>query len=268
MASFPRWTTLTQARKALREGTGKGVRIAVLDSGLDDSHPALKPVSLIGKKAVVDGEMGPEVVEDTETDLFGHGTAVTYLLHQPSPEADIGSYKVFQNSEGRCSGRAALLEAAVQDAIRSGYHIINCSFGTPARPVIFRYFKSWIDAAYLADVHVVTACNNVDYTRAEWPAHFPSVIAVNMGRVRPGKFHYRPGQLVEFFAHGDKLRVPWLNHEWKKMTGSSYAARHLAGLTARLLSVHPGLSAPLLKAILRQVAEPWSADVALHNVFL
>lgn len=263
----PSWITLAQARKALRLGTGKGVKVAILDSGIDGTHPALEPVRLADRKAVTEGELGPEVIADPGGDLFGHGTAVAYLVQQTAPEAEIGSYKVFENADGRCSGRAALLEAAVTDAIASGYHIINCSFGTPARPVIYRFFKTWIDAAYLADVHIVTACNNLDYTQAEWPAHFPSVIAVNMGRVQPGKFHYRSGQLVEFFAHGDKIRVPWLHHEWKKMTGSSYAAPVLAGLTARLLSCHPGLSAPLVKAVLREAAEPWSADVALHNVF-
>lgn len=260
------WITLQQARKALQLGTGKGVKIAILDSGIDDSHPALDASRLAGRKAVTDTELGPEIVEDPGGDLFGHGTAVAYLVQQMAPEAEIGSYKVFENTDGHCSGRAALLEVAVRDAIANGYQVINCSFGTPARPVIYRYFKSWIDAAYLADVHIVTACNNLDYTQAEWPAHFPSVIAVNMGHVQPGKFHYRSGQLVEFFAHGDKIRVPWLNHEWKKMTGSSYAAPVLAGLTARLLSSHPGLSSPQVKALLREVAEPWSAEVALHNV--
>jgi hypothetical protein len=263
-----RWITLQQAHKALQTGTGKGVKVAILDSGIDVTHPALDSSRLVGQRAVIEGEIGPEIVEDSGEDLFGHGTAVAYLVQQTAPAAEIGSYKVFENTDGRCSGRAALLEAAVTDAIASGYHIINCSFGTPARPVIYRYFKSWIDAAYLAGVHVVTACNNLDYTQAEWPAHFPSVIAVNMGHVQPGKFHYRAGQLVEFFAHGDKIRVPWLYHEWKKMTGSSYAAPVLAGLTARLLSCYPGLSAPLVKAVLREVAEPWSAEVALHNVLI
>lgn len=261
-----RWITPQQARDALRNGKGQGVKVAILDSGIDHTHPALASLRLAGRKTVIEGDLGPEVVDDGGGDLFGHGTAVAYLVHQTAPEAEIGSYKVFETTEGRCSGRAALLEAAVLDAIANGYHIINCSFGTPAKPVIYRYFKSWIDAAYLADIHVVTACNNLDYTQPEWPAHFPSVVAVNMGRVRPGKFHYRAGQLVEFFAHGDKIRVPWLQHDWKKMTGSSYAAPVLAGLTARLLSCHPGLSAPLVKAVLREVAEPWSADVALLNV--
>lgn len=261
-----RWITLEQAREALRDGTGKGVKVAILDSGIDESHPALRALSVAGRKAVAEGDLGARVVDDPGGDLFGHGTAVAYLVHQIAKDAQIGSYKVFENSDGRCSGRAALLESAVADAIADGYHIINCSFGTPARPVIYRLFKSWIDAAYLANVHVVTACNNFDYTQAEWPAHFPSVIAVNMGRVQPGKFHFRGGQLVEFFAHGDKIRVPWLKHEWKIMTGSSYAAPVLAGLVARLLSIHPDLSSPLVKALLREVAEPWTAGVALHNV--
>lgn len=261
------WILPDQAREALRTGSGRGVRVAILDSGVDVTHPALLSARFLESVSVVSTENGPEIQSEGGGDVFGHGTAVAHLVHEVAPEAQLGSFQVLHAAEYGCSGTASTLEAAVCAAIKSGYHIINCSFGTPARPPIFRHFKNWIDAAYLKDVHVVTACNNADYARPEWPAHFPSVIAVNMGRIEDDSIHYRPGHLVEFFARGEKLRVPWLQHEWKTVTGSSYAAPRVAGLLARLLSVYPGLPVPLVKAILREIALPWSPQVAGDNVW-
>jgi subtilisin family serine protease len=263
----PGWILPEDVRDALRAGTGRGVRVAILDSGVDATHPALASLTVRESWGVVVTEDGTKLVPDRAGDAFGHGTAVAHVIHEVAPEAEIGSFKVLDVGEGGGSGTAAALEAAVTEAIARGYHLVNCSFGTPARPVVFRHFKQWIDAAYLRDVHVVTACNNADYARPEWPAHFPSVIAVNMGRIEGDAFHFRPGHLVEFFARGEKVRVPWLRHEWKTVTGSSYAAPRVAGLVARLLSVHPGLSAPLVKAALRHVARPWTPEIAGDNVW-
>ncbi len=270
MAAKPKqpWITPAQAAKALAEGAGKGVKIAILDSGIDPAHPALKNASIVDRLVVTETGLGTEIEPDSGGDAFGHGTAIAYLIHQVAPKAEIGSFKVLQVTEGQTAGKAAFLQTAVEAAIERGYHVLNCSFGTPARPSIFRYFKTWIDKAYLANVHIVTACNNTNYSRAEWPAHFPSVIAVNMGRIEGDGFHYRPGQMVEFFARGERVQVPWLDGNWKTVTGSSYAAPLMSGLVARLLSRHAGLSVPLVKAVLRQVAKPWDESVASSNVWL
>lgn len=264
------WISPEQAREALQTGTGRGVKIAILDSGIDVTHPALANAKILDRVVVTEKNEDELSVDlDEESDVFGHGTAIAYLIHQLVPEAELGSFKVLQSREGQIGGKAALLQVAVDRAIELGYHIINCSFGTPARSVIFRYFKNWIDAAYLADVHIVTACNNANYARPEWPAHFPSVIAVNMGRMAESdELHYRSGHLVEFFARGERVRVPWLGHLWKTVTGSSYAAPCVAGLVARMIGEYPGLSAPFVKAMLREIASPWDPKIAGDNVWL
>ena len=159
MASARTWITPKQAREALESGTGKGVRIAILDSGIERDHPALDDIPISDRLVVTENEDGPLVVNDEKGDAFGHGTAVAKVIHDVAPEVELGSFKVMQPVEGQTSGKASLLQHAVSAAIERGYHIINCSFGTPARSVIFRYFKGWIDEAYLNDVHIVTACN-------------------------------------------------------------------------------------------------------------
>ena len=118
-------------------------------------------------------------------------------------------------------------------------------------------YKQWIDEAYLKGCHVVAACNNLDFTKREWPGHFPTVLTVNFSHAaEPDDFSYRPGCLVEFAARGRNVVVPWLGGCLKKVTGSSFAAPHLAGLLARLLSVCPTLPPLQAKALLHQLAEP------------
>jgi hypothetical protein len=72
----------------------------------------------------------------------------------------------------------------------------------------------------------------------------------------PEVFYCRRGNLVEFAAHGQDLEVAWLGGSKKRVTGSSFAAPHLAGLLARLLSYCPNLSPLLAKALLQELAEP------------
>jgi subtilisin len=94
-------------------------------------------------------------------------------------------------------------------------------------------------------------------TKREWPGHFPTVITVSFtGSSSPDSLFWQPGNLVEFAARGLDLEVPWLGSGRKKVTGSSFAAAHVTGLLARLLSGCPDLSPLLAKALLQQLAEP------------
>src|SRR5437588_1332871 len=73
--------------------TGKGVRVCILDSGVEAHHPAVG--GLEGAIAVVKDEEGElEFVEDTEGDLCGHGTACAGIVHSLAPEASLFSVRV------------------------------------------------------------------------------------------------------------------------------------------------------------------------------
>jgi subtilisin len=106
----------------------------------------------------------------------------------------------------------------------------------------------------------VAACNNQDFTKREWPGHFPTAITVSFTRCeKPDALFCRLGRLVEFAARGEDIEVAWLGGGQKRVTGSSFAAPHAAGLLARLLSHAPSLSTLHAKLLLHQLAEPWTA---------
>lgn len=245
------WPLIDDARHSLQRGTGSGIKIAVLDSGVEIGHPFLEGMSLAEDVAIeLDGNR-LRVVAGEGRDTFGHGTAIAGIIHRVAPEAQIGSFRVLGQD---LRSRSMLIRAAALLAIERGYHIINCSFGCSREDHVLLY-KDWIDAAYLQDRHIVAACNNHDFSRREWPGHFPTVITVNSQRcTNPEEFHYHRGNLSEFSASGEDVVVAWLGGTIKKVTGSSFAVPHVAGLLARLISELPDLSSLQAKALLASLA--------------
>jgi len=245
------WPLIGEAATCLERGRGAGVRVAVIDSGIEATHPALSGVKLIDDVAVI--EDGPQlrVVPGGGVDIYGHGTAVAGIISQLAPEAELGSFRVLGQ---HLRSRTMIIREAARLALERGYHVLNCSFGC-SRDDHVLYYKEWIDQAYVRGRHIVAACNNQDFTKREWPGHFATVITVNfMNCGCAEEFQHRPGNLVEFAARGQDLEVAWLGGGRKKVTGSSFAAPHVAGLLARLISGMPELSPLQAKALLANLA--------------
>jgi subtilisin family serine protease len=254
---------LDEARRALESGTGKGVRIAVIDSGIEVDHPQLAGIKLIDDLHIVEAGIQIEIKAGDGSDPFGHGTAITGVIRRVAPEAEIGSIRVLGEN---LASRTVIIREGVRQAIDRGYHILNCSFGCGLPEHIFQY-KDWIDEAYLKGIHIVSACNNFDFRKPEWPGYFPTVVTVNMARFDDDRtFFYRPDHLVEFAARGVGVTLPWNHHSIKEVSGSSFAAPIISGLLARLISLMPGLRPLEAKAILHRLATPWRPDVIGPNV--
>ncbi|MBK1853644.1 S8 family serine peptidase [Verrucomicrobiaceae bacterium 5K15] len=246
------WISPEQARDALESGNGKGVRIAILDSGVETSHPQLKNLTL-SDDVIIQSRGGViEAVEGSGEDVFGHGSAVADIIHRHAPDAEIGSFRVLGHFK---ESRAAVIREGVKSAARKGYDIIQCSFGAPARAQDAAIYKAWLDALYLRSVHVVAAGSNSGFHTAEWPAHFPTVIAVGADPNDGDSIQLRRGSLVEFATRGRESSAAWLGGSSKEVIGSSFAAPRVTAMLARILSVFPGLHPLHAKSLLRQIAE-------------
>jgi subtilisin family serine protease len=248
------WPSLDEARSFLEEGTGRGIKIAVLDSGVETAHPQLAGLELADDLAITEEGGRLCATPGSGHDNFGHGTAIAGILREVAPEAALGSFRLLGE---RLHSRSRIIRQGVLEALARGYHILNCSFGCAREDQVLLY-KDWVDAAYVRGRHIVASCNNQDYSKREWPGHFPTVISVNFTRCsEPTRFFWRRGSLVEFAARGQDVGVAWLEGGRKQVTGSSFAAPHLAGLLARLLSGCPTLSPLHAKALLQKLASPW-----------
>jgi len=249
---MPEWIDLKQAARALKEGDGARVTVAVIDSGIETSHPQLDGVTLIDDLAVVPGGHMLKAVPGAGLDVFGHGTAVAGTILSLAPKCQLGSFRVLGSDN---ASKTEIVQRAALEAVDRGYKILNCSFGGKKK---LEAYKAWVDEAYLKGVHIVAACNNEDFRTPEWPAYFPSVVAVNMMQTdEDSLFFYQRDTLVEFVARGINVKVLWRDGREKTVCGSSFAAPRLTALLARLLSVYPDVTPLQAKAILHKIARPW-----------
>ena len=258
------WPDSAQINAAFSFGEGENVRIAIIDSGVDTSHPALAGITL-EDDWVIREEDGSAIVEaGTGVDVFGHGTAIASLIRKHAPKAKIGSFRVLSATLG---SRNFLIRQGAKLAIDKGYHILNCSFGCRDDQGRFSMlYKEWLDLAYLRRVHVVSACNNDNFNTQEWPGFFQSCVNVNMAAGVKDRLVYRRDHLVEFAAEGVDQELPWINGTMKTVSGSSFAAPVVSALLARLLSVFPDMSIVQAKSILQHHADRWRDDFQHGNV--
>lgn len=253
MPDPPTPINLDAARTAVREGTGRGVRVAILDSGVELAHPDLVGLQLTDDVAVVQSGMTLEVRPGEGRDVFGHGTAIAGIIRSLAPEAEIGSIRVLGD---HLLCRTEIICEGARQAFDRGYHVLNCSFGCTRAGDVLRY-KSWVDSAYLRGRHIVAAASNVDTSQVEWPGHFSSVITVcTTNTAHPYEWCRLVDNLVEFAARGADVEVSWKDGGRKTVTGTSYAAPHVTGIVARMLSIYPDLTPHEVKALLRRLARP------------
>jgi subtilisin len=257
------WLDPTEASEIIGSNTGKGIRIAIVDSGVEFAHPRLAGIKMADDVAIVSDGLRLVTSPNSGEDVYGHGTAVAGIIHATAPDAEIGSFRVL---DAHNNSRSAIVCEAVRQALDAGYNIINCSFGCGVLDQVLDY-KTWVDEAYLKGIHIVAACNNFDFLRPEWPGFFATVITVNMARTPDeSRFWYKGGTLVEFAARGVDVEVAWRNGGTKQVTGSSYAAPRVAGLLARLLSGRPDLTPLQAKALFHALAAPWTQEIVGPNV--
>jgi subtilisin len=264
MGRFSQFPSHAEAAEALHKGDGGGIRVAVLDSGVDLAHPELRGVRLVDDLAF--DEAGGRRFSGRGTDAHGHGTAMAALVLRAAPRAQVGSFRVLGADGG--AGPRAVRDAAVA-AVSRDYNILLCAFGSVAVAESMPLFKEWVDGAYARGVHVVCPCNNLFFRVPEWPGAFPSVVTVNMAETASGDLFFRQdprgGHLVEFAARGVDIEVPWKDGGTAVKTGSSFAAAHAAGMLAKLLSVFPAMKPPVAKSLLQEIAEPWHDRLAVRN---
>lgn len=228
--------------------TGSGIRVAVVDSGIDASHEAIGG-RVSAYASVEEGPEGTVCVTEPHGDDYGHGTACAGIIRALAPDCELWSVKVLGS---RGTGKGGAFVAGLRWAIENGAHVCNLSLCTPKKDY-YAALHELADLAYFHNVALVAAANNMPVPA--FPAIYSSVISVGSHDVdAPDLIYANPDPPVEFGAHGINVRVAWQNGTWIVGTGNSFAAPHVSGLVARLLSKHPGLTIPQVKVILWDLA--------------
>ncbi|MGK5110893.1 MULTISPECIES: S8 family serine peptidase [unclassified Geodermatophilus] len=230
--------------------TGRGVKVAVIDSGVDGGHPRVGGVDgAVALEYDPDAPDDVRVLEGPHEDLFGHGTACAGVIRGLAPDCEIHSVRVLGR---RLTGKGLVFAAGLRWAIQAGMDVVNLSLSTSRREY-FPLFHELADEAYFRRVLLVSAVNNTP--AASYPSLYSSVCSV-AARPGPGPgFAYNPDPPVEFGAAGVDVDVAWLDGGAITATGNSFAAPVIAGYAALILAKHPGLTPFQVKTVLQATAD-------------
>lgn len=209
---------------------GKGIRVAVVDTGVDRDHP-----DLAGQIAAC-----LSVIEGPCEDDHGHGTHVAGIIAMVlgnahggagiAPEVKIVSIKVL-NANGE--GDTASVAQGILEAQRYGARVINLSLGGPRTSNVvndaIRYVRE-------RGVLVVAACGNDGQDYCTEPALQKDIVlsvsAVDEKHVPPWWANHR----AEVVAPGVDILSSVLNAGYERWSGTSMAAPHVAGIAALVLA--------------------------------
>ncbi|AKP45704.1 S8 family peptidase [Bacillus smithii] len=244
------------ASKAWENGvTGKGVKIAVIDTGIA-SHSDL---NIPGGVSTVD-------YTSSYKDDNGHGTHVAGIIGAKrngigiagvAPDAQIYAVKALdKNGNGNLQDIAEALDWAIANKM----DIINMSFGTSTDSKILH---DLVDKAYKSGILLVAAGGNNGNSSGtgdtvEYPAKYSSVVAVSSLNSNKNRSVFSAtGPEIEVSAPGENIVSTYLNGEYAVGSGTSMAAPHVAGMLALLKQMHPNE----LNSQLRAEAEKEAMDL-------
>ena len=196
-----------------------------------------------------EAEDGYRAVEGDHEDLYGHGTACAGIIRALAPEAEIYSVRVLGSN---LKGKTSAFYGGIAWAVENGMQVVNMSLSSKSDQW-YAALHEVVDEAYFADVMLVCAANNMP--GPTYPSQFASVFSVAaLGGQDPEALAYNTSPPVEFGARGLDLDVAWTGGTTINASGNSFATPHVAGMAARILSKHPGLTPFQMKAVLHAVA--------------
>lgn len=247
-----------QATTAQANGyTGAGIRVAVLDTGIEASHSDL---NVVGGYSVFTDSANSNPYFDGS----GHGTHVagtiaglnnTIGVLGVAPNVQLYAVKVLNNSG---SGSYAGIAQGIEWAINNNMKVINMSLGGSATSSIL---EQMCNLAYNRGILVVAAAGNSGNASGTgdnvgYPARYSSVIAVAATTSSNTRASFSStGPAVELAAPGQSIYSTYRNNSYATLNGTSMASPHVAGVAALVWQAKPHLSNVQLRQLLRDSAQ-------------
>ena len=223
-----------------RVSVGRNVTVAVIDSGVDTGHPDLAGQPGLRRNFVEDVPDAPEKHGTAVAGIIGARTGNGIGMAGIAPGARVMALRACWETGGqaaRCN--SITLGKALNYALENSARIINLSLAGPPD----RLLQALLDAALARGIIVIGAA---DPARPDggFPASYPGVIGV----ARSGERH--PQSAAMLYAPGTDVPTCMPGARWGMVSGSSYAAAHVAGLAALLAELQPRANGPALRRVL------------------
>ena len=227
---------------------GDNILVAVIDSGVDITHPELAG-SIAG---VLDTGKVPAPAHK-------HGTAVAGLvaahgkLMGAAPGAKLLAVHAFDPKDAGAEGTTFNILKGIDWAAAHGARIINMSFAGPADPAIHRL----LEAARKKGIVLVAACGNAGANSPPlYPAADPNVIAVSATDAEDKLFEQsNRGRHIAIAAPGAQILVAAPESGYDVSSGTSYSAAEVSGIVALMLQRKPDLTPEQVRNILQVTAK-------------
>lgn len=201
---------------------GKGVRIAIIDSGVHSGHPHVGSV----ERAVAFDDAG--LMHEDAVDRLGHGTVVAAAIHEKAPEASLLIIKVFDR---QLAATGTALVAGMEWAIDAGAHVINLSLGSTNESHRDRFAVA-VERARAAGCSIVAAAPTPEHY---WlPGGLSGVIGVELDWTCPRDECTVIGDIgstARVRASGYPRPIPGVSPE-QNLKGLSIAVANVTGLLA------------------------------------
>ena len=215
---------------ALQQSTGRKVKVAVIDSGINAHHSHVQRVS--GGVGIACDAAGSIVFSDDYRDYDGHGTAVAGILRAKAPDVELYSVRVLQE---RLRTESRVLAAAIRSCVANDIRIINLSLGTRQISEIDP-LRHACEVAAEREIILVAAGSEDERI---FPASFASVVSVSADECCGwNDYAFHEGSEVEFRAH------PWPRPlrgmaQTGNLRGHSMATAHVSALVTRIVEAYP-----------------------------
>ncbi len=234
-----------QGAQTVASNLGNGVKIAVIDTGVDLNHPALVEALAPASewKDFYDGDALPQEVGSLDDDGYGHGTNVAGIIRQIAPRATLLPIRVLGPDGG---GNVADLTAAIQYAVSKGAKVINLSLGSEGG--LLTAIDNAIKAATSKGVYVIASTGNTGDRAVTYPANSArsllggllansgsliSVASVDASDIKSSFSTY--GYPVKLSAPGELVYGPAPDLGMAAWSGTSQAAPMVSGALALAL---------------------------------
>jgi hypothetical protein len=236
-----------------RVTTGRGARVAVIDSGVDASHPDLAAARIAHFDAT----------GAATATLDGHGTEVAGLIAAQgtvqglAPGVELFSARVFRTSPWGVTATTETVLRGVTWSAEQGARVLNMSFAGPRDALVERHMRAVLDRGLIP---IAAAGNNGARAAPAYPAAYPDVIAVTALDAEDRLYdRANQGNYIMISAPGVDVIVPTAGRSHKFESGTSFAAAHVTGVVALMLEIDAGLTPAQIRDVLMQTADDLGA---------
>ncbi len=225
-----------QAGQALAANLGKGVKVAIIDTGIDLKHSAFSGILAPANEQwdFVGNDTVPQEEGTMGMGGYGHGTNVAGIVRQIAPKATILPIRVL---DAAGQGRVLDVAAAIEWAIKKGANIINLSLGTSQYSSII---NNAINHANNFGIFVISSAGNDNSSSVSFPGNraYERIERVSVGSVESNDHrssYSNYGWQVEVAAPGSMVYGPAPENQLAAWSGTSQAAPMISGALALAL---------------------------------